>query len=138
MKSKKLNLNIVNQFIEICVEKNICAPDQILSEAQKQISEIDLEMFKILKLKNKKLELLEVVNFFSEFKENQNKFFMIKNHKVTQEICEKIKSNKDFNIKNIDPVLLNQLIEYKILSIENNKIILGNEYEKYELSAKNG
>ena len=136
MKSKKINLEIVNKFIDECVENNICSPEQIINEAKKQIQDIDFEMFKILKLKNKKIELLETINFFSEFKEKENKFIFLKDNKIIKEICEKIKFNE--NVKDYDSNLLKKLIEYEILSIKNNKIILGKEYDNYELSTKNG
>lgn len=136
MKSKKINLDIINKFVDECVSNNICSPEQILNEAKKQIQDIDLEMFKILKLKDKKIELLEIINFFSEFKEKENKFSLLKDNKIAKDICLKIKLNED--ITNCDSNILKKLIEYDILSIKNKKIVLGKEYENYELSSKNG
>lgn len=133
MRGKKSNNEFVSGFIVKCCESNIFTPDDIIKEAEKEISIIDEQLRKLNELKKRKSGLLDVLNMF-EKKENldlQVKFHSISNRIIAKQICENLPYTGTH-------ACVHELLSIKVLNKSNGKIIAGENYNQFKDFLKNG
>ena len=146
MKGKKKNILYVSSFIQKCIENGVTSSDDILNLAKNKILKIDDKIKKIQSLKNKRSNLLDVVDTFSknDFKiKDKNEIisldlFNIPNIKMCSFICLSIKDNNKsinelLNDSSKEEVIfcIKNLVEKKIIHKIGETITKGDMYNSY-------
>jgi hypothetical protein len=146
MRGKKVDNEFLTEFISACAMNNKCSPQEIVLEAEKEISQIEESIKELQKLKLKRSKLLDVITTFNYDKKqvkqheiNNLHFFKIKNQHICKFICDLISVNglEIDSIKSnifLDADILyciKQLLEYKIIYRTGTYIIRGDNYQSY-------
>ena len=145
MKGKKIDPLFVSDFISLCLKQGISSKEEILKEAQKEISEIDLKIKEIELLKSRRCKLIDVISTIIENKKDNTSqkkmlsFFNIHDANTCKNICDillkspisvlKLKELPQYNDNFI--LCIKQLQENCIVSRIGDYLVRGTMFNEY-------
>lgn len=134
MRGKKADQDFIAKFISECAINGKNTPNQILTEAELQISKIDEEILKVEKLKKIRSKLYDVVFLFKE-KESNNNLNINFNIVLAKEIFSKIEKG-NYNLPKIIKdeelcLLIKQLVELKIINRNGTELVKGEKFKEF-------
>lgn len=147
MKGKKVDVDFLSSFILDCTSKNKNSAEEILKEANYQISIIDKKIKEIDSLKKNRCKLVDVVSTFNErldksLEAKNLHFFDLKKKNTCNEICRILKEEGVIYKHGLTESLgyigstsisfcVKQLLEFKIIVYVGSDILKGPEFEDY-------
>ena len=147
MKGKKIDVDFLSSFILNCASSNKNSSEEILKEANYQISIIDLKIKEVDNLKKTRCKLVDVVSTFNERLDRSLEaknliFYKLENKNLCNIICSLLK-DKQFSKEELQKTLVNkwyiknivfcikQLMEFGIIVKIGDNYLKGPEFESY-------
>lgn len=146
MRGKKVDNEFLTEFISACAINNKCSPQEIVLEAEKEISDLEYKIKELEKLKLRRSKLLDVITTFNYDKKQTKpyevdnlRYFKITNQHICKFICDLITDNGlqidsiKSNVFSDADILycIKQLLEHKVLYRVGNYVVRGNDYQSY-------
>ncbi|CAB4197021.1 hypothetical protein UFOVP1290_541 [uncultured Caudovirales phage] len=146
MRGKKIDSEFLSEYITKCIMSGKHSQEEIISEAKKEIDNIDYKIKEVEKLRIVRSKLLDVVCTFDKSKPSHMndrkilKFFNIKKNVTCKYICDLIKResiidcdklNDDHHSKLDISYCIKQLVEYNILCKSDKYIFAGIVFNEY-------
>ena len=146
MKGKKIDTEFITQFIEECIQQKYLTPEEIVTQAQSEILQIDQKILEVEQLKSRRSKLLDIIHTFqkpAKISKDQDlkliSFFQIGNPHICKYICSQLKEqactknqlwNTEFSVYNFN-FCIKQLIEHKVITKIGDTFLRGTMFEEY-------
>lgn len=145
MRGKKADPDFLSNFITKCVVLNKTSQEEIVKVAQQEISDIDLKVIEVEKMKLIRSKLLDVIAVFEKDKPSHKEeakilsFFNIQHPRICKYICAFLKKGStkmdtlyvtEFSKSDI-MFCIKQLQEFKVIARVGEHLIRGDKFDDY-------
>lgn len=147
MRGKKIDTEFLSQFILECASQGQFSSEEIINLAKSKITEIDIKIQEVEKLKILRSKLLDVICSFdkplkkdTELDKKILSFYDIQNMHISKHICDLLKNSNSIKISLIDNKkfkdtdiawCIKQMISFKIVYKLHDLLMKGQQYENY-------